>query len=308
MRAMSHALVTCPSAGRPVQLTKWVSVMPSSLARVFICSTNSSVTPGHALRQRHGGVVAAGHAHRLQQIVHGDLLTLRQVDMAAAHRGGVGADRHHIVVVEAASVDGLHGQKQRHHLGDAGRLQLPRAHFGRTAPVPSLSPSAAPPPSVSAALPLRPVPASAPAPAEAPPISPPSASYAVLRSVLFPAYAAVKFSCRRRQNFRLQSRGISAIMSRYPSCRVSTSVVHRLPKPRRRVRFPYPAPKRNLFCLPRRERFFLAFRAKYRANKRKTGFGAVDWLLRNPVFCVQQQKYTEIAVVQIEFLYFASNY
>ena len=45
MRAMSHALVTCPSAGRPVQLTKWVSVMPSSLARVFICSTNSSVTP-----------------------------------------------------------------------------------------------------------------------------------------------------------------------------------------------------------------------------------------------------------------------
>ena len=26
-------------------------------------------------------------------------------------------------------------------------------------------------------------------------------------------------------------------------CRVSTSVVHRLPKPRRRVRFPYPAPK-----------------------------------------------------------------
>ena len=66
--------------------------------------------------------------------------------------------------------------------------------------------------------------------------------------------------------------------------------------------------KRNLFCLPRQERFFLAFRAKYRANKRKTGFGAVDRLLRSPVFCVQQQKYTEIAVVQIEFLCFASNY
>ena len=79
--------------------------------------------PGHALRQRHGGVVAAGHAHRLQKIVYGDLLTLRQVDMAAAHRGGVGADRHHVVVVEAALFDGLHGQKQRHHLGDAGRLQ-----------------------------------------------------------------------------------------------------------------------------------------------------------------------------------------
>ena len=28
-------------------------------------------------------------------------------------------------------------------------------------------------------------------------------------------------------------------------CRIRTSVVHRLPKPRRRVRLPYPAPKRN---------------------------------------------------------------
>ena len=34
-------------------------------------------------------------------------------------------------------------------------------------------------------------------------------------------------------------------MSRYSKCRVSTSVVHRLPKPRRRVRFPYPAPKKD---------------------------------------------------------------
>lgn len=46
--------------------------------------------------------------------------------------------------------------------------------------------------------------------------------------------------------------------------------------------------KRNLFCLPRQERFFLAFWAKYRANHRKTGFGAVDWLLRSPFSCVQQ--------------------
>lgn len=42
---MSQALVTCPSAGRPVQLTKWVSCIPSSRARLFIRSTNSSVTP-----------------------------------------------------------------------------------------------------------------------------------------------------------------------------------------------------------------------------------------------------------------------
>ena len=42
--------------------------------------------------------------------------------------------------------------------------------------------------------------------------------------------------------------------------------------------------KRNLFCLPRQERFFLAFWAKYKANHRKMGFGAVDRLLRSPFF------------------------
>ena len=45
MRAMSQALVTWPSAGRPVGFTKWVSPIPSSMARLFICWTNSSVTP-----------------------------------------------------------------------------------------------------------------------------------------------------------------------------------------------------------------------------------------------------------------------
>lgn len=48
--------------------------------------------------------------------------------------------------------------------------------------------------------------------------------------------------------------------------------------------------KRNLFCLPRQERFFLAFRAKYRANNRKTGFGAVDWLLRSPFFAFSSKR------------------
>ena len=66
--------------------------------------------------------------------------------------------------------------------------------------------------------------------------------------------------------------------------------------------------KRNLFCLPRQERFFLAFWAKYRANNRKTGFGTVDRLLRSPIFCFQRQKQSENAGVQIEFLCSASNY
>ena len=40
-----------------------------------------------------------------------------------------------------------------------------------------------------------------------------------------------------------------------PLCRISTSVVHWLPKPRRRVRLPYPAPidapgfPRHFFCV-----------------------------------------------------------
>ena len=37
----------------------------------------------------------------------------------------------------------------------------------------------------------------------------------------------------------------SAIINCVVKRRVSTSVVHRLPKPRRRVRFPYPAPEEN---------------------------------------------------------------
>ena len=42
------AEVTCPSAGRPVALQKWVSVMPSSAARWFIRSTKASSLPATA--------------------------------------------------------------------------------------------------------------------------------------------------------------------------------------------------------------------------------------------------------------------
>ena len=47
-------------------------------------------------------------------------------------------------------------------------------------------------------------------------------------------------------NFALHSGEKSAIIASFHKRRVSTSVVHRLPKPRRRVRFPYPAPYENL--------------------------------------------------------------
>ena len=45
MMAISSAQVRCPSAGRPVQLTKWVCSMPSSCARRFIRSTKASSVP-----------------------------------------------------------------------------------------------------------------------------------------------------------------------------------------------------------------------------------------------------------------------
>ena len=45
IRAMSYAEVTCPSAGRPVALQKWVSAMPNSAARWFIRSTKASSLP-----------------------------------------------------------------------------------------------------------------------------------------------------------------------------------------------------------------------------------------------------------------------
>ena len=79
---------------------------------------------GDLLRQCHRRVVAGGYAHAFQQLLHGDLLALRQKDLAAAHAGGVGRHRHHIVIGQRAAVDGVHGQQQRHDLGDAGRLQL----------------------------------------------------------------------------------------------------------------------------------------------------------------------------------------
>ena len=47
--AMSPALVRCSFASgassRPVQLTKWVLVIPSSWARLFICSTKAPSDP-----------------------------------------------------------------------------------------------------------------------------------------------------------------------------------------------------------------------------------------------------------------------
>ena len=60
--------------------------------------------------------------------------------------------------------------------------------------------------------------------------------------------------------------------------------------------------KRNLFCLPGQERVLLAFWAKIGHITVKSGFGAVDRLLRSLFFCVQAPKTAENAGVLFAFL------
>ena len=55
--------------------------------------------------------------------------------------------------------------------------------------------------------------------------------------------------------------------------------------------------EKSLFCLPRQERFFPAFRAKNKQIYAISGFGAVDRLLRSPIFCVQRRKRSQNAGV-----------
>ena len=86
--------------------------------------------PRRLFRQGHGGVVAAGHAHPLQQVLHRDALPLGQEDLAASHGGGIGADGDGIVIGQGPAVDGLHHQQQGHDLGDAGWLHSLVLIFG----------------------------------------------------------------------------------------------------------------------------------------------------------------------------------
>ena len=57
----------------------------------------------------------------------------------------------------------------------------------------------------------------------------------------------------------------------------------------------HPHHEKSLFCLPRQERLFPAFRVKNRQNTALSGFGAVEGLLRSPIFCVQRQKQSQNA-------------
>ena len=76
------------------------------------------------LGQGHGGIVARGHRHRLEQIVHRHKLPLLQVHLGAPHGGRVGGDLNGVGEAQTPLTDGLHDQQQGHDLGDTGGLQL----------------------------------------------------------------------------------------------------------------------------------------------------------------------------------------
>ena len=89
------------------------------------------LTAGDLFRQRHGAVVGGDHTHRLEHVGDSHLLVFLQPDLAAAHGTGVGGGGDHRVVAQLSGVDGLHGQKNGHDFGDAGRLQLGVLIFGK---------------------------------------------------------------------------------------------------------------------------------------------------------------------------------
>ena len=79
---------------------------------------------GDLLCQGHGAVVGGDHADGLEHLVHRHLFVLLQPDLAAAHGAGVGGGGDHGVIAQLPAVNGLHGQQQRHDLGDTGGLPL----------------------------------------------------------------------------------------------------------------------------------------------------------------------------------------
>ena len=78
---------------------------------------------GHGFGQGCGAVVGRGDHHGFEHLVHGHLLALFQIDLAAALGCGGSAGRHRLVPGQPPLVQRLHDQQQRHDLGDAGGPQ-----------------------------------------------------------------------------------------------------------------------------------------------------------------------------------------
>ena len=225
-----------------------VRVVHAELLRPRVHALHEGVlAAGKMLGERHRRVVARDDAHSLEQVAHRHLFVLLEPDLAAAHASRVRRARHHVVVGERAGVDGLHHQQQRHDLRHARRLArrvfilreehraglLFHQQRARTAH-------------------RRPRRRGADAQGEGCQQRK-YRSFHGMHSFLcplphpMPPAGGIYGKLCRQANFALHCAGKSAIIASL--CRVSTSVVHRLPKPRRRVRFPYPAPKQKRLAM-----------------------------------------------------------
>ena len=102
-----------------------VGVLHAQLRRPLVHPGHEGLlAAGHMLGQGAGAVVGRGDHDGLEHLPQGELLPDLEIDLAAAlgRRGLRG--RHHVVPADAALIQGLHHQQQRHHLGHAGRGQL----------------------------------------------------------------------------------------------------------------------------------------------------------------------------------------
>ena len=79
-----------------------------------------SLAAADIFSHRHGGIVGARNADRLEHLLQRHLFPRLQPDLAAAHMVGVFTDRDSIVKPHPARLQRFKGQQQRHDLGDRG--------------------------------------------------------------------------------------------------------------------------------------------------------------------------------------------
>ena len=113
------------SGGGQAGAVEKVGVGHAQLGRTLVHAGDEGLLAARQmLRQGHGGVVGGDHSDTLQQLPHGELLPLLQIDLRAAHARGVGGDGDRLIPADQAGVQGLEQQQQGHDLGDAGGLVL----------------------------------------------------------------------------------------------------------------------------------------------------------------------------------------
>ena len=118
--ATSRAVVCWPSAGRPVQLTKCVSVRPQFAGALVHALDKDALRAVERLGDGHGGVVGAADDGALEQHGKGLYLAHVQEHLRAAHARRLRRDDEFVLQRHAALGERLQRQQDGHHLGDGG--------------------------------------------------------------------------------------------------------------------------------------------------------------------------------------------